>query len=987
MPLEFQPLEIPYGQLDTHTDPTAMEPGTLTKAENVSSQVDGRYGKRFGYDSFATTSSTTGVRLGKRGNELMFFDGANLKSYRQPIAFWRDLGVVPEPSVSERPVLLDQANDVTSGSRVTYGGVTVHAYIDSSGFLQTKVVDASDGSLLTTRTDASNAYQIVHTALVGATIVVVYSSVASQVIRYLTVNPATIGGIGPFTIYSGADVYAGSVPYPYAPFDICSISSTDILIVHCTDTPEIKLSRMIVSSGALTAGATISTEVPDGGMAIKAVPGENGVIAFHSASAGAMRVRGFDPALLTTSFALTTLEADPATGTNWNCGLIRVDALTTLCVWDRRDAAPLKGYTAWATISYVGGIGTIIQLPNFHLQTKPFAYGDRQYVTVYAPYETQETYITIQINRTAPRWQPVATHAFRRAFTVGPGMTCLTEMDAVSAEVYWFDSPIGYKFLSNSSLRAGMTTFGMDFTDPKRFQNCEIGGSMVVAGGTPFQYDGNTWAENNFIIYPEITAATPGSVLGSGMDNGTYSYIVVFERSDANGNVSRSTTSLPFSATTSAGAGLGAVSLTIDYYLMTAFVANASTAIAAVFRTEAGGETYYFVGSQKMNALGASFTYVDSANDSTILSNRIIYTQGGILDREPPPPYTQMVVHNNRLWGFSSVERKMVFYSGDYVPGESPWFSTAQQFRIDPGGDITALASLDEKLIIFKRDRIFKVTGRGGNASGSSSDLTPPDVITSDCGCIDHRSVVVIPQGILFQSDKGIYMLTRGEELTFVGLPVDYYVNNFPTINAATLMPTVMEVRFHAENSLDEGLVLVYNYRDNRWTTHTNYDYGDGTERVDALVVNNSYYTVDAQANVSIETPDEYRDPGSTYVVSELETGWIKPAGKQGLVRCQRILFLNELVEDHDMEFEIDKDYVNTSVQSAVYTAADMATLPQEQVAMHVQDQQGESWRVRMRDAESGAGDSEGFRARGVTLLVGVKRGTVEKIMQAGAKA
>lgn len=987
MPLEFAPLEIPYGQLDTHTDPTAMEMGTLTKAENVTSQVDGRYSKRWGYNSFTSTGSSTGVRLGKRGSELLFFDGANLKSYISPIAFWRTIGVVPEPSISESAIVLNQASDIQRGTRATVGNITVHSYIDSSGFAQIRVVD-TNGSTVATGTDASNAYEIIHTVVTGSLVSVVYSSSTAQVIRYMYVDTSTATVNGGFALYSAGDVYAGTVSYPYAPFDVCPYSNTEFLMVRCTDTPEIVLSRVTVTSGISSAGGTISTDVPDGGMAISATVGEFGLVLFHSNTASAMRARAFNPATMATTTALTTVEADPATGNNFNCGLTRVSSTSILCVWDRRDSAPLKGYTAWRTFSSAAALGTQQTLQNFHMQTKPFTYSSRQYVTVYAPYSTQETYITVLINQSSPRWQPVATHSFRRAYTAASPIVCLPEVDNPTSGVFYFDSPLGYKFLSNSSLRAGMATFGMDFTDPARFASVEMGGSATIAAGTPFQYDGNVWYENNFIVYPEITAATPGAVGGSGMDNGTYSYIVVFERADAQGNVSRSTTSLPVSATTSAGAGLGRVTLTIDYYLMSAFLSGASTAIASVFRTEAGGETYYFVGSQPMNSLAANFTFVDSTNDSLIISRRILYTQGGILDREPAPACRQLVVHNNRLWGFSTVDPKMVFYSGDYVPGESPWFSTLQQFRIDPGGDITALASLDEKLIIFKRDRIFKVTGRGLNATGASSDLTPPDVITSDCGCVDSRSVVVIPQGVLFLSDKGLYMLTRGEELTFVGLPVDYYTNNYSTITAATLMPTVMEARFQLVNTdSDEGIVLVYNYRDNRWTTHTNYAYTASTERQDALVLDNQYYTVDPTANISVEIAGRFRDPNSSYVVSELETGWIKPAGKQGLVRFQRAVVLNELVEEHDLEIEIDKDYVNSTEQSVSFTAAELAALPQEQVALHIQNQQGEAWRFRQRDAESDASDSEGFRARGITMLVGAKRGTIEKNMQAGAKA
>src|SRR5262249_49074601 len=136
------------------------------------------------------------------------------------------------------------------------------------------------------------------------------------------------------------------------------------------------------------------------------------------------------------------------------------------------------------------------------------------------------------------------------------------------------------------------------------------------------------------------------------------------------------------------------------------------------------------------------------------------------------------------------------FYSGDYQQGQGPWFSSFQQFRVDIGGDCTALASTEDKLIIFKADRIFKVFGRGLNALGQSSDLTTPAPITADCGCIDPRSVVIMPKGIMFLSAKGIYLLTRDEQVIFLGANVQAFTDTFTVCASAQLLKDRREVRF-----------------------------------------------------------------------------------------------------------------------------------------------------------------------------------------------
>jgi hypothetical protein len=998
VPLEFAPLEIPYGQLDTHTDPTAMEPGTLTKAENVSSDVDGHYSKRFGYETLPTVGAASGaVRLAKRGTQLLAYDNRTQWKYSADLGTWTQWSLsAPCAKPSEKIIALEQSSSYKKCTRATANGLALHAWVDSStGFVTVHIFSEADGSLLTGYTDTSNDYEILHAVSLGDVLVIAYSSATSQLIRYRTYDTTTFT-FGTLTTWPLITVFAGTVGYPYAPFDIVAVSSTDICMAWATDVPEIHvIRRNVVAHTDTTAAVVLSTEEPDGGFAIATASASLGLVAFHSATASAVRTRGFNPTTSAAVFALATVEADGVgTGSNFNIGIVAESVTSFIVAFDRHKTAPAIGSTRTYTVSSTGIVAFDTLNYNYWLAAKPYTYLGRCFLPILAPLETQDTYFTVDITSGAVgSREPVAMHGYRTAFHEGAGVACLSDTDVISAGVYAFDAPIAYKFLTVSSTTAAVSTFYADYTDPLRFLPAEMGDSVYFTGGVTFKFEGRYVSENNFLLYPEIQSATVGSVGGAGMDNGLYSYIVVFEVSDQSGNIDRSTTSLPMAATTSAGAGLGKVDLVIRSLNVSHRIFTDQRVKASIFRTEAGGETYYFVGSVVVGRQFETVAYTDSANDSTIISNRIIYTQGGILDREPAPPCEQLVVHNNRMWGFT---QKTVFYSGDYVPGENPWFSTAQRFIIEQGGDITALASLDEKLIIFKRDRIFKVTGRGANVSGSGSDLTPPDVITADCGCIDPRSVIVIPQGVMFQGDKGIYMLSRGEELTYIGMPVSLYTDTYPIVNAATMMPKIREVRFQVSDGDDEGAVLVYNYRDNRWTTHTNYDYGPGvstpgdpvsvTDRVDAIVIDGVYHTLDSLVFVSAET-EAYRDPDDTYIVSEIETGWIKPAGKQGLVRVQRVLFLNEFVEEHDMEFEMDKDYVDTSVQSAQYAAADIASLPQEQVSLHVQNQQGEAWRFRMRDAESSAGESQGYKARGVTLTVGVKRGTFEKVMQAGAKA
>lgn len=355
MPLEFSPLEIPYGQLDTHTDPTAMEPGTLTKAENLGSDVDGRYYKRFGYEVVGEAiSQGGGVRLAKRGKEVLALDSNTQWKYISETGDWAEwTPSIPHATPSERNIALEQSKYFYRSTRASADGVTVHAWIDYiTGDVNIYAFSDTDKSLIAGVSDTANDYDIVHAVSLGSVVVVFYSSVSAQVIRYRTFTPATLT-FGTLTTYlSGSDVFAGTVPFPYAPFDIVAVSSTDVCLAWATDAPAIKVVRRNVVAHTNTyAAVTLSTEEPDGGFAIGTASSTVGAIAFHSATATAIRLRGFNPTTGAALYALTTIQTDAAVPgtTNFNIGLCGQNSSEVIIVADRRKIAPSIGNTYYWT--------------------------------------------------------------------------------------------------------------------------------------------------------------------------------------------------------------------------------------------------------------------------------------------------------------------------------------------------------------------------------------------------------------------------------------------------------------------------------------------------------------------------------------------------------------------------------------------------------------------------------------------------------------
>jgi hypothetical protein len=1001
-------IDVGYGALDTKTDERMLQPGALLVAENVSSQKVGVYSKRFGYSDVSLGANT--MRLGAHDGQPILV-GTRGRVYRLDTT-WQQLtgligvggntALIADAQTSQTNVYLNQTSDITRGSRATTNDITVHAFIDGVNLI-VRQERMSTGAFISESIVDFGGATFVHAVAAGNLVAVLYTH-TTQVLNSVVVDTATGGVSVPVTILSGANVSAG-----FPVMDACPLNSTQVLVVWQSATPNLRVGLLTVSTSTFAAGPTVmSAEVPDGGVAIMGTTGEFGAILYHSTAAGGMRAACFNVATTAQTVAPFMVEAVVAPA-GINCGLTRVDSTHLLAVWDRAATGLNKQKVQWGQISSAGVVGTLRgPLYNVALASKPFAghsdYGtSMKAVNVWAPYNPQYTYFTVRLLLGAPvTYAPFcfasAMHAYRGAFKSAQVTGQLPDVDSISTNVYAFSAPISYKYLSTSVPRAGWSSFGIDYQSPTLFSNVEALGDTFFSAGLGCKVDGVTPTEINFPLYPEITAATPGAVGAAGMDNGTYGYILVYEYTDASGNTDRSTPSVAVSATTVAGAGLGKVTLQFDMLTIAQFGAGTPATSApcnvSIFRTLANGTTYRHVASVALNASAANTTYVDQANDTTITSNRILYTDGGVLEREPPPASLKFVVHKNRVWGISSADRKTLFYSGQLSIGEAPWFSSLQQIRIDAGDDITGIASMDDKLVAFKSDRIFKIYGNGPNALGQNNDLSDPILVTGDAGCNDARATLATDTGVLFKSAKGLYELSRGEQVSYKGEAADAYWSGYADIVAANMLTDRQEARFEVSGGAGVGDALtgsaiasqklVLNYLTGQWTTHRNYQ--DATA-VDAIVVAGVYYWATSAGAVYKENTSSFLDPSSTYVRSLLRTGWLMPTGPQGFSRVGRAMHHGQRKTDHTLTLFVENDYVATTTTTRTWTAAELAALPQEQTAIHLKQQKGEAYRFTVYDGVGGTlGTGEGCTFLSIQLLAKPIRGTFEKMLSAGAK-
>jgi hypothetical protein len=337
-----------------------------------------------------------------------------------------------------------------------------------------------------------------------------------------------------------------------------------------------------------------------------------------------------------------------------------------------------------------------------------------------------------------------------------------------------------------------------------------------------------------------------------------------------------------------------------------------TSAKLVLYRTLNTGTTYYRVTDQTVT--GGVVTFYDTGDgiyaDATIDGNQLLYTTGGILENIAAPACKSVARHNNRLWVAGLEDENSVWYSKESVLNEGVQMSDLLQLRVNPaGGGITALASLDDKLVIFKQDTIYVLAGQGPNTLGTQSDFQQPQQVTSHVGCSNPESIAVVPDGLLFQSEKGIFLLDRGLQVKYAGAAVDEF-KEF-TVTSAVGMPDQNQVRL----TTNDGPTLVYQHELNFWSVFTDY------EALSATVWQGQYVLLKTDGFVYLEDENVSRDAGRPFSM-KVETAWIRGT-TQGRLRLFGISLLGKLFSNHVLRIRKYKDYDENIFEQRLFSSVE----------------------------------------------------------------
>jgi len=515
----------------------------------------------------------------------------------------------------------------------------------------------------------------------------------------------------------------------------------------------------------------------------------------------------------------------------------------------------------------------------------------------------------------------------------------------------------------------------------------EIGNNLNIGGGFGWMYDGYLPVEQNFFLWPDSVAVVASSTAGS-MGAGEYYYQAVYEWSDNQGNIFRSAPSIPVSITLTSAH----TSVTVSIPTLRITYKTANILKIVLYRWSTNQPIYYQVTSitaPYLNSTTSDYVTIPDGNaDSSILGNSIIYTTGGVVEDLNPPSYNITTLFDTRQWIVNSEDPNLLWYSKQIIEGTPVEFSDLFTYYIAPNagttaatGPITAIFPMDDKLIVFKKDAIYYINGSGPDNTGTNSSYSQPLFITATVGCQNQNSIVFMPQGLMFQSEDGIWLLGRDLSTNYIGAPVEKF--NGSTVESALNVPGTTQVRF----TLNTGEHLLYDYYYSNWGTFT------GVPAISSCVYLGLHTILSAQGRVYQETPGVYLD-GSNPVLMSFITGHIQLQGISGFERILELQILGQYVSPHLLNFQIGYDYgafseqvlITPSNYTGVYGSDDIygQTSPDgglgslEQWRIQPGTQKCQAFQISLQevyDPSFGVQAGAGFTLSAITCVLGLIRG------------
>jgi hypothetical protein len=838
--------------------------------------------------------------LAQYNNETVAADGTSLYSYSAAQSSWVNKGPCPSIGVTRQTTAINSTIGVIFSDSAVNGSLEMTVFVtgDIGLTLYYTVRDLNTGSIVvaTTAIGYSNALRYARVVSVGSNFAVFFAQSATNPVVCVLIPASTLVVGAPITVSANAVLM----------YDVAAYSNVAYVVTYVTGTVQL---YSVTSTGTVTSIGTQAATVTCLGLFVDRVGGWRIVTWADSTH----NLYTWSP-----SYWVATLLFSPLVNTITSITGYSSSGIGAILV-SSSNGTPLKDtlYTySFNSGTYVTSNG----LPmGAHAVTVPIAVGSANMVLVahQTRYHTGISsgtylgvYLWVDIN-TGNVWARVAQED--GAYQYETQTVCVVPRAVRST--YRFPILVVNRLYALAQLLArgepiilaGADTLTLDLANTNGgYQTAQLGGDLFVSGGMLMQYDGSQTAEHGFNYPPVLVSAT---AVSSGLGNlgvGTYSWAIVWEWEDAQGNVHQSAPVFSSPVTLTATQECDLVFSTLQYSY------KASRSVIRIYRTLVNGSVYYqfpspVTNNPAMSTVGFNDVYADTA----ISSGALLYTQQQV-PASPGPPCSALVAYRNRLMLAATEAPDQLWYSLTNVPGQPVQMSDLFELNIDPtGGGISALGVMDDKLMIAKPSVWFYMTGDGPDQLGNNSTFSTPLMIDAASGCSVPDSVVTTAQGIMYQSSKGIWLISRGLQEQYIGEGVESSALGSTVVGAA-IVPNTTQVRF----ALANGTVLVWDYFAEQWSTFP-YPWFTLTA---AGIVGNVWSMMNSLGQLYSETPGVFYDydpgTGNLAISLSLTTAWLKFAGLQGFQRVLKMLVLGSYYSAHTLKIQVAYDFVGTVAQT-----------------------------------------------------------------------
>lgn len=913
MALQKQAVNIPFGQgVDTKSDPNQVPIGKMLALTNSVFDKAGSFVKRNGFGLQSTLPNTDGTTITTFGNNLVV-TGSNLYSYASSTDSWGNRGSVQPISIDAKSIVRTSVGQTSTDSATSSLGSVCVTFVENSvSYYQ--INDSTTGQIILPRVAISGTTFLPRVRVLGAYFIVTY--LTGNSLNYIAVpvtNPTN--ATSPATISSQASSSSRS-------YDCVSFSNKIYFIINGSDVGGAVRIQFLTSTLNISA-ATVFTSYTADRTSICVDESSSTLWTTWSDTAGTISYFAALDSNLNTAYSPTVLRSSLTVN---NLTGVAANGVFTSIV-EKADTLgyspnPTNNVLLKDTITVSSGItssSTILQ--GVGLASKALIKDDAVYVWTLYGSSYQPTYFLI--NMTGDILAKLAYSNGRDYITDGL-LPSVSENSSVFSMSYLFKDQIApVNKNQNGVVNGGTAIAGLYSTLGVNTVNfsinttgqtsAEIADSLHLTGGQLWQYDGLAPVEHGFHIWPENIAAFV-TTSGGNINEQIYYYQVCYEWTDASGLIHRSAPSIPLRMST---VGTGSAVNTITLRIPTCKWTSKTNVRTVIYRWSTGQQTYYQVTSISSPLTNANrstspgyTTYVDSSSDAQIIGNTILYTTGGVLENIGAPSCADTTLFKNRLWLIDAEDRNLLWFSKPIIDNTPVEMCDLQTVFVAPTsggvkstGSVSALASMDDKLIIFKSDGLYYLTGNGPDITGANNDFSDPIFITSTVGCTNLQSIVNTPMGVMFQSNKGIWILGRDLQTKYIGAPVEAY--NGDSVVSGVLVPATNQVRF----SLASGLILMYDYYYDQWGVFK------GANNISSTIWDGRHTLLDTYGRVLKETSGVYLDITQPVLLS-CTSAWINVAGIQGYERFYQLLLLGKYFTPFTLNVQIAYDYNPSSNHS-----------------------------------------------------------------------